>query len=127
MASGKWWIWYNVQSGDSAQIIQEPTAAAVEKKTGFPPIGGPFNTRAEAVAYLNKSGIKKKTTPHNINPITQAESGLQAVSDFLSRLGQASLWERAAEIIGGLILIAVGVARLTRAVPLATKIASAVK
>jgi len=54
------------------------------------------------------------------------ESALTAVPDFLSRLTSANLWERVGEVIIGLILIAVGVAHITHAVPIATKIAKKV-
>jgi hypothetical protein len=43
--------------------------------------------------------------------------------DFLSRLTSAALWLRIAEVALGLILIAVGVAKLTNALPAATKVA----
>jgi len=36
---------------------------------------------------------------------------------------QAKFWERAGEIVLGIILISIGLARLTRAVPIATAIA----
>lgn len=47
-------------------------------------------------------------------------------STFLGPLFQANLWERVGEVVLGLVLIAIGVARLTHAVPIATKIAGAV-
>lgn len=121
-----WWVWYNVQSGKPAQVIQEPTAAAVQKATGFPPLAGPFTTRGLAEKWLSSSGTRKRTTGHDINPISAAGSALGTVSDFLKRLTEASLWERIGEVVLGLILIAVGIARITKAVPAATKIARAV-
>lgn len=54
------------------------------------------------------------------------ESALTAVPDFLSRLTSANLWERIGEVVLGLILLAVGVAHVTRAVPIATHIAKTV-
>lgn len=48
---------------------------------------------------------------------------LAAVGDFLSRLTQANTWIRVGEVLLGIVLLAVGVARLTNAVPAATKIA----
>lgn len=44
----------------------------------------------------------------------------------LAALFQANLWLRVAEVALGLVLLAVGVAKLTNAVPIATKIAAAV-
>lgn len=54
-----------------------------------------------------------------LNPVS-------GVSDFLARLGQANTWVRVAEVALGVILIAVGVAKITHVVPIATKIAGAV-
>lgn len=45
----------------------------------------------------------------------------------LAGLFQPNLWLRVGEVMLGLILIAIGVAQLTHAVPIATKIAGAVK
>jgi hypothetical protein len=53
-------------------------------------------------------------------------TGLAAVGDFFQRLTQASTWERVGEVVLGLLLIAVGVAHMTHAVPIATKLAGAV-
>lgn len=54
------------------------------------------------------------------------ESALTSLNP-LAGLFQANIWERVALAGLGIILIAVGVAQLTKAVPLATKIATAVK
>lgn len=51
----------------------------------------------------------------------------QGVLGFLSQLASASLWERVAQVAIGIVLIAAGVAKLTNAVPIATKIAGVVK
>src|SRR6185437_13390911 len=48
---------------------------------------------------------------------------LAGVSDFLSRLEQASTWERVLLIGLGGVLLAIGTAKITGAVPVATKIA----
>lgn len=49
------------------------------------------------------------------------------VNDALKPLFQSAIWLRVAEVALGLLLIAVGLAKLTNAVPIATKIAEAVK
>jgi hypothetical protein len=54
------------------------------------------------------------------------ENSLTAVADFISRLTSANLWERIGEVVIGLILVAVGVAHITHAVPIATHIAKSV-
>src|SRR5215469_16706286 len=79
---------------------------------------GPY-TKAEADAKLK--AVKSPITPPSIpNPVSGVDS-------FLGKLGEASLWIRVGEVALGLILIAVGVAKLTNAVPIATKIAGLVK
>lgn len=50
-----------------------------------------------------------------------------SVTSFLGRLASASLWERVAQVAIGIVLIAAGVAKLTDAVPIATKIAGVLK
>lgn len=52
---------------------------------------------------------------------------VNAVTNPLGALFQANIWIRVGEVALGLILIAVGVAKLTNAVPAATKIAKVVK
>lgn len=53
-------------------------------------------------------------------------SGLAAIGDFFGRLSQGATWIRVAEGLLGIVLIAIGLARITHAVPIATKIAGAV-
>lgn len=53
--------------------------------------------------------------------------GLAAATNPIGALFQAHIWIRVGEVALGLILIAVGVAKLTNAVPIATKIAKVVK
>lgn len=49
--------------------------------------------------------------------------GVAQIGDFFGSLGQANTWVRVAQVALGLILIAVGLARITSAVPVATQIA----
>lgn len=53
-------------------------------------------------------------------------SGLAAIGDFFHRLTEGNTWLRIGEGLLGIILIALGIARMTHAVPAATKIAKAV-
>lgn len=55
-----------------------------------------------------------------------ASSPLGQLGAFLGSLSQASTWLRVAEGVLGVVLIAIGVARMTSAVPIATKIARSV-
>lgn len=52
--------------------------------------------------------------------------GLTDIANFFDKLGEANTWIRIGEVILGLVLVAAGVAKLTHAVPIATKIAGAV-
>ena len=54
-------------------------------------------------------------------------SGLAAIGDFFSKLGQASTWIRVAEVLLGLGLLIVGVARLASGTPIGNAAASAGK
>lgn len=79
---------------------------------------GPFATEAQAKAAQNPQPAP--------NPVDVAKRALRSANP-LAGLFQANIWERVALVGLGIILIAVGVAQLTHAVPLATKIATAVK
>lgn len=70
------------------------------------------------------NGIRKAAGA--VPGVNSTLSGLASIGDFFARLSEASTWLRLAEGLLGVILIAVGVARLTHAVPIATKIAGAV-
>lgn len=59
-------------------------------------------------------------------PGAQQLGALAAIADFVGRLDQAATWERLALVGLGVILLAVGVAKATNAVPVATKIAKKV-
>lgn len=87
---------------------------------------GPFATEAEA----KKAQNPQQYSPNPLKDPGQSGSspfgGLAAIGDFFARLGQPNTWIRAGEVVLGLILIAVGLARITKAVPVATKIAKTV-
>jgi hypothetical protein len=53
-------------------------------------------------------------------------SGIAAVGDFFSRLTNPNTWLRIGEVLLGIVLIAVGLAKMTHAVPIATAIAAKV-
>jgi hypothetical protein len=76
-----------------------------------------FSDKASASQYMQseQSPVASGSPP--------ALSGLAAIGDFFSRLTQANTWLRVAEGALGIILIAIGLARLTHAVPVATQIA----
>lgn len=61
--------------------------------------------------------------PFSGSSITSALSGFSALGNDIT---SASFWKRVVEVLVGVILLAVGLAKLTDAVPTATKIAKAV-
>jgi hypothetical protein len=119
-----------------AVVVEYPNDAAFTKATNVQnPV--PYSTKAAAQAQADKyngqpASKKNKTTPPNINVGTTTGvgfngsgvlSGLDAIGAFFSSLGQANTWIRVGEALLGLILISVGVAHMTHAVSVATKIA----
>jgi hypothetical protein len=90
-----------------------------------------FPTRAAAQAWI-KSPAGQKDLGFGAGPGSALKTGLSssplsgvaAIGDFFQRLGQASTWIRVGEVLLGLILLGVGIARMTNAVPLASKVAA---
>lgn len=119
----------------------KPTVATANITGLVSIVGGPYPTQAAATAAA--AGDKNTTTAtagtgtspavsvstvnssngHLPSPLT----GLAAIGAFFAALSQASTWLRIGEGVLGLVLVAVGVARITNAVPIATKIAGAVR
>lgn len=90
---------------------------------------GPYATEAQALAAQNpqQQSTNPVTDLKNAAVNSNSFSGLSSIGDFFGRLGQANTWIRVGEVLLGLVLLAIGVARLTKAVPAATKIAEAVR
>lgn len=93
---------------------------------------GPYTTLAAAQAYL-KVGAQNAASPIpgiDITPgggLTAAvPTPIAAVAAFLAKLGQAALWLRIGEVALGLVLVAVGVAKLVPAFTPAQMIAKRV-
>jgi hypothetical protein len=139
--------WYNTESGkitdyggpvgDVQQFFQQ-FSGDVGLGAGWHQLPIPASdTLAQAQAYVAKAypaGAKPTTSDVTAEgqAVTQEAGasqlipGLQQVGQFFGALAQGSTWIRVAEGILGIILIAVGLARITHAVPIATKIAGAV-
>lgn len=81
---------------------------------------GPYATQAAAQARM---AALRKTGVTNVQASPPRQSALAQIGDFLSRLTKANTWLRVGEVLISLVLLGVGVARITNAVPLATKIA----
>lgn len=122
----EWWAISEASSSDpngSWLVIQGTTSAIKAKYDGA--AYGPFSTQAAAQAYANKGGPGPAIPG---NPGSAIKKGLgDAVSGLsnsvLGPLFQANIWIRVGEVLLGIVLVAVGIARMTNAVPIATKIA----
>lgn len=80
---------------------------------------GPFATEAEAKTAQNPQQQSPNPANDLVNAAENSTSGpgaaIASVSKFLGKLGQASLWLRIAEVALGLVLVAVGVAKIVPA------------
>lgn len=132
MAGNPWWV---IPEGTLGKVVNAlitgPTLnlyTAVQAASQPPgAVAGPYNSQAEAQAQAKSlNGKSVATLPNIASATTQAAAG--AVSGgVLGPLFQANIWIRVAEVALGIVLIAVGIAKLTNAIPAATKIASVVK
>jgi hypothetical protein len=108
-------LWTDLTAGNMSAITADLSKATSE---GF----------SSQVAVIEQfiTSHKFSTVSKTWNPIQDAvDAAKSAVSSLnpLAGLFQANIWIRAGEIALGIILIAVGVAKLTNAVPIASKIA----
>jgi hypothetical protein len=132
MAGNPWWVIPEGFLGKLTNaLISGPTLnlyTAVQS-AGQPPgaVAGPYNSQAEAQAQAKQLNGKSVATLPNIAAATTSSVAGAVSSSVLGPLFQASIWLRVAEVVLGVVLIAVGVAKLTNAIPAATKIASVVK
>ena len=90
---------------------------------------GPFATEAQAKTAQNPK-------QQSVNPVNDAVNAAQnsttigaflgPVTTFLADITSAHFWERAGQVVLGFILISVGLAHITHAVPVASAIAKKV-
>jgi hypothetical protein len=114
-----------VISASDADAVQaffsDPQAVAQAVRAGFAPFAAAIGNP------VSKAGSQIGSLPGNILPSIGTGLSNAAGGGVLGPLFQAHIWIRVGEVALGLILIAVGVAKLTNAVPIATKIAKVVK
>jgi hypothetical protein len=132
--ANKWY--YNTETGQLENTSQALAVTSNLGLAGWHELNIPgSDTGAQAAAAAKKEFPTAKTptyapvTPASVAAGAAADAGLtglNAIGDFASRLTQAHTWERVAEVLLGVILIAVGLAHMTRAVPIATAIAAKV-
>lgn len=119
--SGSWWLEETADIARGGAVWHEVQSASRPRtggNTGLAAVKGPYKTRADADKAL--SGLQN---PKKIFNDLGIPTGLAAIGNFFNKLGQAHTWIRVGEVLLGLILIAVGVAKITNAVPIATDIA----
>lgn len=79
---------------------------------------------------IKEPGKASKSTnplgPNGLGTLPGADALTGVVSDALKPLFQANIWIRVGQVVLGVLLITVGVARITNIAPIATKIAKAV-
>jgi hypothetical protein len=127
---------YNSRSGEltsASGLAAAPYAALAHAGIGWHQLKIPATaTEAQAAAEAVKEvpGGAAPTTSiagGAAQAVTSVASGAatSAVNDALKPLFQASIWLRVAEVALGVVLIAIGLAKITHAVPAATRIAGA--
>jgi hypothetical protein len=98
--------------------------AAAEAKKEFP------NGKTPSYAPVTPASIASSATSSAASTLSgilgPIAGALAPLADFFGRLTQAHTWQRIGEGLLGVILIAVGLAHMTKAVPIATAIASKV-
>lgn len=115
-------------------VVPDPPPPGLNK---LPAIGGPYPTQAEAQAALvseQKNVANQKNAdptnpfagkdlipgvPNPLNPIAAPLTGITAIGDFFQRLTQANTWIRIGEVVIGILLIAVGISKISGAVNIA--------
>src|SRR5215469_7410918 len=100
------------------------TRAEAEKQAGAKLLAGPFATQQDAQDWANAyeknpntlhagSGLSPSTgTVKGDRPPAGLPTGLAAIGDFFARLTEGNTWIRIGEALLGIVLMAVGVARL---------------
>jgi hypothetical protein len=89
-------------------------------------IFNPFFAALAAGAGVDSAAQAVSSATAGVGKIAATTSLNLPFSGVLSGLFQANIWLRVGEVVLGLVLIAVGIARLTTSVPAATKIAKSV-
>lgn len=133
MASGQWWNIWTLASAQAEEIVPHTIQSATKPVQGgnsqwgqIYTVAGPYATKADAQKAIGRfHGPPPGSTGAGGAPKNVLQ-GLAAIGDFFQRLTQANTWIRAGEILLGLVFFAAGLARITHAVPIATRIATAV-
>lgn len=135
--NGQWWV-VNTSPPSGKPTIYTVAEGTQDDAAHLPDAGGisgPYSSLAAADAVAAKepenstqgTGIPGlSVTPGGGFQASNPLTGLAAIGDFFQRLTQGSTWIRVGEVVLGLILLAAGLARITHAIPAATRVARAV-
>lgn len=144
MAGAQWWVIIGIGANPNTPVFSyfqgtsaQAHAAAnkVVQIAGQTNLSGPYATKADAQKAVSSGQVQPQNPSAGPQPnlfgqpapsVPNPLSGLASIGDFFSRLTNANTWLRLGEVVLGVLLIAVGVAKMTNAVPAATKIARAV-
>jgi len=113
----QWWVVNQISRPGGARGPQQTNYAVVSTTGGARPpneVAGPFTTRAAAQAWQTSASSAGNSPGSAIGA---------AANDLLGGINVGSWLLRIGEVLLGLVLLAIGVARVTRAVPVATRIA----
>ena len=126
-----WWAEYTLASPQDSGVSLHIVQSAKQPKAGGTVIYvyGPYATKA-AAEKANGGGPppgKPASATGGITSLGGGSGSLLSSSNPLAALFQANIWIRVGQVALGLLLIAIGTAQLTHAVPIATTIAKAVK
>jgi len=119
------------------QFFQSTDANAIKfysaLVTGHGPLYGPYGSLADAQAQAAKTkpespgafttDLLAPPSALQIPGLDSIGNAVEGVAGFVGALTDPHTWVRIAEVVLGLVLIAVGIAKLTNAVPIATRIA----
>ena len=105
---------------DKGTMVDAPNAGELVQQEG---VGTPTNYGRVPGAKI-MGGVVTDPTTKTIHPVLQ---WTESLVNFFGALLDPNTWLRIGEVALGLILIAVGTAKLTNAFPSATKIAKAVR
>lgn len=128
MATGSWWVIPEGFLGKLQNAFTVGPALGVWTTVQGPSkpqgaVAGPFATLAEAQAEVTKLNAGAVATPGNIAKGAAQSAANVASQDIFGNTNVGHWILRIGEVLLGIVLIAVGVAHVTKAVPLATKIA----
>jgi hypothetical protein len=110
----QWWV-VNHPSGGPRQVMMTNYVVTESGTRPVNAVAGPFATKAEAQAWQTSANTAGNSPGSVVGGVTNAAvsaTGLNAIGAFFTKLGQASIWLRVAEVVLGLVLVAVGMARV---------------